>query len=112
MEYKTCGKCKRSFPATTEYFHIDKYGKYGLKSSCKTCKKEYDIQNRREYYVKNKEKICNRVRKYRKNNKDYINVYYRNRKVLKNQLLHDLTNKQWKQILKDFNNKCVEKRCF
>lgn len=37
MENKICGKCKISFPATTEYFYKHKSGKYGLQSECKKC---------------------------------------------------------------------------
>ena len=39
-QYKTCTKCKKEFPATKEYFHINKLGKEGLKSYCKSCVSE------------------------------------------------------------------------
>ena len=37
MNEKTCTKCKKTFPATKEYFHKNKYGKFGLRSRCKPC---------------------------------------------------------------------------
>lgn len=41
---KICSKCNRSFPATDEYFHRQKLGKYGFTSRCKTCKREINRQ--------------------------------------------------------------------
>lgn len=34
---KICTKCGQEFPATTEYFHKSKRGKYGLRADCKQC---------------------------------------------------------------------------
>lgn len=34
---KTCTKCGRSKPATTEYFGLSKLGRHGLRSHCKEC---------------------------------------------------------------------------
>ena len=34
---QVCTKCGKKFPATVEYFHKNKSGKYGLKSECKEC---------------------------------------------------------------------------
>ena len=33
--FKVCNKCKKLLPATTEYFHKNKIGKYGLQATCK-----------------------------------------------------------------------------
>lgn len=41
MNVITCTKCRREFPATTEFFHIQKEGRYGLKSKCKQCRADY-----------------------------------------------------------------------
>src|SRR6266704_1084522 len=35
---KRCTSCKNFFPATPEFFHRDKRGKYGLWSKCKVCR--------------------------------------------------------------------------
>ena len=44
---KVCTTCGKEYPATTEYFHKVKHGKYGLKSVCKECinKKHKTINN-------------------------------------------------------------------
>ena len=39
-KYKTCTKCKKEFPATTEFFYKTKNVKCGLISRCKSCHKE------------------------------------------------------------------------
>lgn len=38
---KTCTKCGREFPATTEYFRLKKHGKYGLEAQCRECRDAY-----------------------------------------------------------------------
>src|SRR6266487_856548 len=35
---KQCPVCKKTFPATTEYFHTNKTGKHGLRPHCKECR--------------------------------------------------------------------------
>ena len=37
MNYKTCNKCNNILPATTNCFHVQKRGMYGLISICKKC---------------------------------------------------------------------------
>lgn len=54
---KTCSKCGKEYPATTEYFHKNAQLKDGLCKICKKCKSEYD----REIYKK-KEKLKKRKR--------------------------------------------------
>ena len=47
---KTCTRCEIEFPATTEYFHRNKYGKNGLAARCKHCMNEYrNIEYRKKY---------------------------------------------------------------
>lgn len=38
MNYMTCGKCRNKYPATTDFFHKNPDGKYGLRSYCKYCR--------------------------------------------------------------------------
>ena len=40
---KTCTKCKRELPATTEFFHRSRSFKDGLKYKCKECRSEEGI---------------------------------------------------------------------
>lgn len=41
MEFKTCTKCGRTFPATTEYFHRHPNARDGLRPECKVCVAAY-----------------------------------------------------------------------
>ena len=41
ISLKTCTKCKKTYPATTDYFHKHKKRKDGFDPWCKQCKKEY-----------------------------------------------------------------------
>jgi hypothetical protein len=36
---KRCNKCGCDFPATVEYFHLSNNGLYGLRQTCKSCRK-------------------------------------------------------------------------
>ena len=69
--FKRCTKCGETLPATTEYFHKKKYGKYELDSICKKCSSEHAKQ----YYKDNKDKISEKNKQYRENNKDKILEY-------------------------------------
>jgi len=40
METKTCTVCEETKPATLEFFHKQKGGKYGLQAKCKVCSAE------------------------------------------------------------------------
>jgi hypothetical protein len=41
-QIKFCGDCAQFYPATPNYFHLHKHGKYGLANTCISCKKQYD----------------------------------------------------------------------
>ncbi len=45
---KRCSKCKRVYPATSEFFHKHKNRKGGLDPWCKQCKKKYSIERYRK----------------------------------------------------------------
>ena len=68
MHFKTCTKCGKTLPATTESFHKDKRGKYGLRSICKKCASEQSKQ----HYEDNKDKIAEQHKQYYKSNKGKI----------------------------------------
>jgi hypothetical protein len=40
MIKKQCSKCEKELPATTEFFHKNKNGKFGLRSECKELPQE------------------------------------------------------------------------
>ena len=100
--FKKCKTCGEWLVASNFNFYKEKNGKYGLKSQCKECGKEYREKNKdkrkkynKEYYEKNKDKIIEYKKEYReenkdkikerqrewnKNNKDKIKEYYENNK--------------------------------
>ena len=69
--FKICTKCGENLPATTEYFHKKKSGKYGLHAICKKCIKEYN----KTRFENNKDEILEKKRKYNSNNKEKIREY-------------------------------------
>jgi hypothetical protein len=83
MDTKVCTGCGGEFPATVEFFHRKKNGKFGLRSVCKSCALEYQ----REYCKTNGDK-CNKYQsEYRNDNKDKIKEYqseYRKKKKVVN----------------------------
>jgi 5-methylcytosine-specific restriction endonuclease McrA len=56
MLTKTCSKCNKELPATTEYFYKKKDGKYGLRTYCKECCKAYGKAYSKAWYKANSEK--------------------------------------------------------
>ena len=100
MHFKTCTKCGETLPATTEYFHKKKSGKYGLSSTCKKCRAEYGKQ----YHNDNKDKIAEQKKQWYKDNKDKIleqkKQYHNDNK--------DKIAEQKKQWYKDNKDKIAE----
>ena len=43
-----CPKCGAWKPATTKFFHKNKYGQNGLNNTCRDCRNEYMTQRRRD----------------------------------------------------------------
>lgn len=87
---KTCTKCGKTFPATTEYF--DKNGKC-LRSHCKPCRhqvcREYnnrqEVKRRhaeyaKEYYANNSEQLKEGSAAYQKTEQGKINASARRKK--------------------------------
>ena len=79
---KKCGRCE--IEKDLFYFHKNKYGKDGLNSICKNCRKKYRSIN--------KESILNRQKQWRENHKDYNKQYYQD-----NIEYFQLHNKQYKK---------------
>ncbi|MBU1672164.1 MAG: hypothetical protein KKF41_08720 [Actinobacteria bacterium] len=46
---KVCTRCKKSYPATTEYFRQDRSSESGLTGWCKPCLSEYGREYRRTH---------------------------------------------------------------
>lgn len=92
MKTKICNnpKCQKELPATTEFFHKEKNGLYGLKAQCKNClnnkSKKWKQDNKdkqklyqKEYYKNNQEKLVEHQRQWRKDNPDRVKQYSINR---------------------------------
>lgn len=85
MNYtKTCKVCQETFLATTEYFHKQKNGKFGLRTVCKKCvANTTDREARRkyhsQYYQKNRSKVIKHQLEYIKNNREKINSRHNNK---------------------------------
>ena len=85
METKVCTKCEKEYSATREFFHKGR-GKFGLRSWCKKCCREWQQSKEgkelrkkasKKYYRNNKKKIIERFRKRREENKEFIRESYR-----------------------------------
>ena len=128
METKVCSKCKKEKPNTNEYFAFRNKSKGILKSSCKTCDKEYRKNNKerireskkvyaernkvrlkeyfKEYYKNNRCKIMKSTKEYQENNKEKVREYkkeYRNR---------DKTKNMMKEYLKEYKKNNKDKMIF
>lgn len=68
---KICTKCGKEKPATTNHFHRQKRGLYGLRSKCKDCVSETD----RERYWNDPEKARSRVKDYRQRYPEKVAAY-------------------------------------
>ena len=133
--YKKCTTCGEWKIANTDNFGKDKRGKFGLRSQCKVCKKEYQKEyrenNKEHYKEKNKEYYKEHREKYKENyedNKEYIKEYNKEyskeyRKTQKgkekyknnsNKYINRLksqgkgiTTKQYKEMMNFFDWKCA-----
>lgn len=81
---KVCKVCQEKLPATNEYFHKQKNGKFGLRTVCKKCvATTTDREARRkyhsQYYQKNRTKVIKHQLEYIKNNRDKINSRHNNK---------------------------------
>jgi hypothetical protein len=93
---KKCSRCHIDQPRTEEYFCKMKQSKDGLRPECKSCRKI----DKRNQYLKNKNKVLENQKVYRMKNKDAIALRdkrYRqsNRdKLIKKSQEHYLANKE------------------
>lgn len=73
MIVKKCSGCKQMLPETD--FYKDKYRKYGLSCRCKTCHKQYEIENYekiKKYRDTHKKDSQQRWIKYKEGHKEYL----------------------------------------
>ena len=73
-DVKKCSKCENILLKSN--FHKNKNMSDGLQPHCISCKKQY----RKKYYIENRDLELECNKKYRSDNKDKINKYFKNRK--------------------------------
>jgi hypothetical protein len=122
--YKQCSICKEWFPENQDNFY--KKGKEKLSPYCKTCESKKNSQwqkdnpdrvkahNQNEYkkphvrkylYELSKRRLKNgEQRKWQQNNPDKLKQYREFREMNKT---HTITNQEWKDCKKYFNNCCA-----
>lgn len=76
---KTCTKC--GVEKDLSEFSKDAHGKYGVKSRCKQCIKEYDRVHSKIYYKQNKDKIKSYQKEYQQKNSDKIKKYLKEYRI-------------------------------
>jgi len=74
VELKHCSRCGETFPATSEYFHKKKDGKYGLNCYCKECNKARALA----HHYENREARLGYLTEYREQNREKLRQYKRN----------------------------------
>ena len=128
---KTCTKCGNTLPATTEFYHKSKKGKYGLQSQCKKCIKQYNENHKeqilkyaKQYYEENKEHQKNIKRQYYEKNKQYYKKKWKEytktpkgkttlfnaftkRRFNEQTQGNGITGDQWLEMMRYFDWKCA-----
>ena len=110
MKTKVCTKCKKE-KALSEFGSYNRRGRRQVRPRCRECENEYKKEYRKthkkqtskafkKYYDKNKKKLNESVRQWRKQNPDYRREY-----MLKN--LYDITLKKHEQIYLEQNGCCA-----
>jgi len=110
---KICSKCKEKKELSEFYKH--KTLKYGVRSECIQCTKEYNKSRRekrkeyeKEYNLKNKDKIKDRNKKYYKNHineiKEYRKKYYQENKEIFKEY-----KRKWYQENKEYSREKTKK---
>ena len=80
---KTCTGCSRELPATRDYFHVCRTGRFGLDSRCKQCRSKHQKARRtadpegtrarkRAYYAQTRERQAQYALRYREKHLEEI----------------------------------------
>ena len=90
--FKECSKCGEWLVANNYNFGKAKKGRWGLKSQCKKCEKEYNKQ----YYENNKEYLKGYSREYKEDNKEHCKEYSKQYRE-DNKEYYKEYGKQWRE---------------
>lgn len=93
MDKKLCTKCKQEKEISN--FSKQKEGKNGLRSQCKQCIKDYKKIYDANYYLSNKQKICEYKRKYNKENAKKISIKNKKRRIKYNEYFKEKDKKAY-----------------
>ena len=107
---KRCSKCKKSFPATLEFFHHHKGRRDGLHAWCIKCKRIGEQDRNRRYYERHRDEILKKAKAYHHANPEKQKTRHR-KWYLKNKELSDKRVKEQhiklrKLVLDAYGNKC------
>lgn len=119
---KKCNNCKKLLPATAEYFYRNLKNKDGFQYTCIKCRKDYDIRNKERikdrriiYILENKDTIREQKKHYDKINREKIGKrkarYYVDNApdINKRHAKYNLSKKE--QCLDHYGHKCVWPEC-
>jgi 5-methylcytosine-specific restriction endonuclease McrA len=97
---KTCTKCKREFPGTSEYFHRRKDTKDGLRTWCKECSIDVSLN----HYRANREARIKAMSLYDKTHPEAQRRSTRKFNALKKGVVHE----DWteKELLSTYGSDC------
>lgn len=101
MTERVCTACKEAKPATSDFFHVHKASKDGLRPQCKECRKAES----RAYYLANLDRVRENSRAWQAANPDKANA-----KKLAWARRHEEREKQRKRDYKDRNREVLRKR--
>jgi 5-methylcytosine-specific restriction endonuclease McrA len=105
VPFKVCSSCGTSYPASTDYFHKQMNGKYGVTSKCKSCK---NLQIK-EWALRNPEKTRAQKDRWKRLNYDkYLQSKrddQRRRKYALKSGKIDVAD--WQAMLEQFNYSCA-----
>ena len=108
-----CSRCESYLPL--DEFDKCKPKTYGLKTWCKTCRKDYRKENsatlaqrKRQYYLDNHEEICRKNRHRRRKNRQKINAQNKGRMVKLKQKFVELAGQKCQRCGYDEFNSGLE----
>ena len=106
---KQCSKCKREFPATSEYFQRTKRTKDGLHVWCKPCKQAYArIQGKKNYQTHKNERLAYAKDHYSKERQsEKSKIYYATHKDISDARTKENNRKTRIEAISAYGGKCA-----
>ena len=107
---RRCTKCGEWLVANNYNFYKQKNGKWGLKSRCKKCDKQYYENNKehiKEYRENNKEYFKEYVKQWREEKKDYRKEYEKQYRENNKERCKE-SEKKWRENNKEYKKEYVK----